>query len=196
MDHYKITISKTEYTVDRIKDKDAMDEAALMFLKAMEQGDGLSKNEFASKDVIIRMLTNWSSYLIRRKSDMLLAAVFAIRKSPLVRSEKSIYHAQYMITNPEHRGMSLGSYVTTNLLSVIAADCGYVASVSRAAMVSKVIKPAIRAKFSFIGTIPNSMYFPQYGWVEDVVCYSSSDPDGEKSLPVNEVHYFHSIHVV
>lgn len=186
MVNFTANIKDGTYDIEGMQEHD-IDEVKSLFVNAMSGGDGLSKNEFESEESLVAYLHRAKTFVLRKRPDQRPIGVSTLVKSPLVRSQDSMYHAGYMILKPEARGKGLATIFVKELLPHVHKEYGYVAAVARTATVSKALLTVSRGNWTIMGTIPNSMYFPQFGWVEDLICYSSTEPEDEKDLPIWQV---------
>lgn len=182
--------NQSDYIFDVINDEKSLTEGKDLFMTAMANEDGLSRGEFDSEESVIKLLKNSDSFVVRKKPTLEIVGVFLIRGSPMVRSENTIYAAQYMILKPEARGKGLGVYTVTDLLPGLRSRNNFIATIGRTSLVSSGLRSSVRGGNTMLGTIPNSNYLQKYGWVEDVIEYSSMDPAREKVVPFVKVGDF------
>lgn len=151
------------------------------------RGGGLSVNEFQDLPSLVKDMKSWTIFTVTRIRDGSIVAMVSYKRSPLVRSECPIYYSEYIVLIPEVRKIHLSRRII-EAVEHVYETLGYRGSLSRTATSATVpVINGILSKWYSTGVIPNSVYLPKLGWVEDLVFFSSKDSEKDKDIPMPEV---------
>lgn len=193
MDHSSKKLSGNTAIAEKIQDEESLREATAILMKAMSDEDGLSMSEFENREAVVALLNRWHSYVLKALPEKEIIGVYVIQDSPLVRGENAIYAGGFVAVKHEAKGKGfITNFFKDKQIDDLYIKHGYVATLARQAVVSRIVHVSTHNGLCYIGIIPNSLHLPKFGWVDCLIEQTFvKDLDDWKNKPILKVSYLY-----